>query len=147
MGIFNVFWLTLVFQETTLTGWHLVGDSGRRVWSVHRQTLPYLSVRHSEVVSDLGSAYYWNAPGLYLGNKVRCKHTHIYAHMGQCKLCIHSKTEMVTFVFSRFKEKYSSFCSHRLLFRVCDVKLNPPDVSPVRADPAETFTSLPACCC
>uniref|UniRef100_A0A671XJM5 Basement membrane-specific heparan sulfate proteoglycan core protein n=1 Tax=Sparus aurata TaxID=8175 RepID=A0A671XJM5_SPAAU len=42
---------------------------GRRVWSVHRQTPPYLSVRHSDVMNDLGSAYYWNAPGLYLGNK------------------------------------------------------------------------------
>ncbi|KAF3850087.1 hypothetical protein F7725_019806 [Dissostichus mawsoni] len=42
----------------------------RRVWSVHRQTPPYLSVRHSDVVNDLGSAYYWNAPELYLGNKI-----------------------------------------------------------------------------
>nr|XP_046228322.1 laminin subunit alpha-2 isoform X8 [Scatophagus argus] len=57
-------------NETTLTGWHLVGDTGRTVWSVHRQTPPYLSVRHSDVVTDLGSAYYWNAPGLYLGNKL-----------------------------------------------------------------------------
>ncbi|XP_040920198.1 laminin subunit alpha-2 isoform X4 [Toxotes jaculatrix] len=57
-------------NETTLTGWHLVGDTGGRVWSVHRQTPPYLSVRHSDVVNDLGSAYYWNAPGLYLGNKL-----------------------------------------------------------------------------
>uniref|UniRef100_A0A8C9XXG1 Laminin subunit alpha-2 n=1 Tax=Sander lucioperca TaxID=283035 RepID=A0A8C9XXG1_SANLU len=61
--------------NTTLTGWHLLGDTGGRVWSVHRQTPPYLSVRHSDVVSDLGSAYYWNAPGLYLGNKVGCRHT------------------------------------------------------------------------
>ncbi|XP_039981437.1 laminin subunit alpha-2 isoform X2 [Xiphias gladius] len=57
-------------NETTLIGWHLVGDTGGRVWSVHRQTPPYLSVRHSDVVNDLGSAYYWNAPGLYLGNKL-----------------------------------------------------------------------------
>ncbi|XP_041661167.1 laminin subunit alpha-2 isoform X9 [Cheilinus undulatus] len=57
-------------NETTLTGWHLVGDTGGRVWSVHRQTPPYLSVRHADVVNDLGSAYYWNAPGLYLGNKL-----------------------------------------------------------------------------
>ncbi|XP_071323558.1 laminin subunit alpha-2 isoform X3 [Trachinotus anak] len=57
-------------NETTLTGWHLVGDTGGRVWSVHRQTPPYLSVRHSDVLHDLGSAYYWNAPGLYLGNKL-----------------------------------------------------------------------------
>ncbi|XP_029351939.1 laminin subunit alpha-2 isoform X3 [Echeneis naucrates] len=57
-------------NETTLTGWHLVGDTGGRVWSVHRQTPPYLSVRHADVLNDLGSAYYWNAPGLYLGNKV-----------------------------------------------------------------------------
>ncbi|XP_031717276.1 laminin subunit alpha-2 [Anarrhichthys ocellatus] len=56
--------------ETTLTGWHLLGETGGRVWSVHRQTPPYLSVRHSDVVNDLGSAYYWNAPGLYLGNKL-----------------------------------------------------------------------------
>ncbi|XP_070781481.1 laminin subunit alpha-2 [Enoplosus armatus] len=57
-------------NETTLTGWHLLGDTGGRVWSVHRQTPPYLSIRHSDVVNDLGSAYYWNAPGLYLGNKL-----------------------------------------------------------------------------
>ncbi|XP_051816710.1 laminin subunit alpha-2 isoform X2 [Acanthochromis polyacanthus] len=57
-------------NESTLTGWHLVGDTGGRVWSVHRQTPPYLSVRHSDVVNDLGSAYYWNAPGQYLGNKL-----------------------------------------------------------------------------
>ncbi|XP_074471145.1 laminin subunit alpha-2 isoform X1 [Sebastes fasciatus] len=57
-------------NETTLTGWHLLGDTGGRVWSVHRQTPPYLSARHSDVVNDLGSAYYWNAPGLYLGNKI-----------------------------------------------------------------------------
>nr|XP_040016241.1 laminin subunit alpha-2 isoform X5 [Gasterosteus aculeatus aculeatus] len=57
-------------DETTLTGWHLLGETGGRVWSVHRQTPPYLSVRHSDVVDDLGSAYYWNAPGLYLGNKL-----------------------------------------------------------------------------
>ncbi|XP_075940171.1 laminin subunit alpha-2 [Anarhichas minor] len=57
-------------NETTLTGWHLLGERGGRVWSVHRQTPPYLSVRHSDVVNDLGSAYYWNAPGLYLGNKL-----------------------------------------------------------------------------
>uniref|UniRef100_A0A671XHD0 Basement membrane-specific heparan sulfate proteoglycan core protein n=1 Tax=Sparus aurata TaxID=8175 RepID=A0A671XHD0_SPAAU len=60
---------TWTYENTTLTGWHLVGDSGGRVWSVHRQTPPYLSVRHSDVMNDLGSAYYWNAPGLYLGNK------------------------------------------------------------------------------
>ncbi|XP_061563031.1 laminin subunit alpha-2 isoform X2 [Cololabis saira] len=57
-------------NETALLGWHLVGDTGGRVWSVHRQTPPYLTVRHSDVVNDLGSAYYWNAPGLYLGNKL-----------------------------------------------------------------------------
>ncbi|XP_029984754.1 laminin subunit alpha-2 isoform X3 [Sphaeramia orbicularis] len=57
-------------NESSLTGWHLIGDTGGRVWSVHRQTPPYLSVRHSDVVNDLGSAYYWNAPGLYLGNKL-----------------------------------------------------------------------------
>uniref|UniRef100_A0A8C7Z5D4 Basement membrane-specific heparan sulfate proteoglycan core protein n=1 Tax=Oryzias sinensis TaxID=183150 RepID=A0A8C7Z5D4_9TELE len=58
------------YQNSSLLGWHLVGDSGGRIWSVHRQTPPYLSVRHSDVVNELGSAYYWNAPGLYLGNKV-----------------------------------------------------------------------------
>ncbi|KAM8831428.1 laminin subunit alpha-2 isoform 7-T7 [Spinachia spinachia] len=57
-------------DETTLTGWHLLGETGGRVWSVHRETPPYLSVRHADVVNDLGSAYYWNAPGLYLGNKL-----------------------------------------------------------------------------
>ncbi|XP_062292940.1 laminin subunit alpha-2 [Scomber scombrus] len=57
-------------NETTLTGWHLIGETGGRVWSVHRQTPPYLSARHSDVVNDLGSAYYWNAPGLFLGNKL-----------------------------------------------------------------------------
>uniref|UniRef100_I3JEL5 Laminin subunit alpha-2 n=1 Tax=Oreochromis niloticus TaxID=8128 RepID=I3JEL5_ORENI len=57
-------------NETTLTGWHLVGNTGGRVWSVHRETPPYLSVRHLDVVDDLGTAYYWNAPGLYLGNKL-----------------------------------------------------------------------------
>ncbi|XP_075893685.1 laminin subunit alpha-2 isoform X3 [Nelusetta ayraudi] len=51
-------------NETTLTGWHLVGNSGRR------ETAPHLSVRHSDVVDALGSAYYWNAPALYLGNKL-----------------------------------------------------------------------------
>ncbi|KAM6915638.1 laminin subunit alpha-2 isoform 3-T3 [Xenentodon cancila] len=62
---------TWTYQNvTTLFGWHLVGDTGGRVWSVHRQTPPYLSVRHADVVNDLGSAYYWNAPGLYLGNKL-----------------------------------------------------------------------------
>ncbi|XP_028295898.1 laminin subunit alpha-2 isoform X3 [Gouania willdenowi] len=57
-------------NETTLTGWHLVGESGGQVWSVHRDKPPFLSVRHLDVVNDLGSAYYWNAPGLYLGNKL-----------------------------------------------------------------------------
>ncbi|XP_056283361.1 laminin subunit alpha-2 isoform X2 [Pseudoliparis swirei] len=57
-------------NESTLTGWHLLGETGGRVWSVHRQTPPYLSVRHSDVENDLGSAYYWNAPDLYLGNKL-----------------------------------------------------------------------------
>uniref|UniRef100_A0AAX7TVN3 Laminin subunit alpha 2 n=1 Tax=Astatotilapia calliptera TaxID=8154 RepID=A0AAX7TVN3_ASTCA len=60
-------------QCTTLTGWHLVGNTGGRVWSVHRETPPYLSVRHLDVVDDLGTAYYWNAPGLYLGNKRECR--------------------------------------------------------------------------
>lgn len=55
-------------------GWHLVGHSGRTVWSVHRQTPPYLSVRNADVVTDLRSSYYWNAPGSYLGNKVGNTH-------------------------------------------------------------------------
>lgn len=76
----NDFSLTLVSQESSLTGWHLVGDTGGRVWSVHRQTPPYLSVHHADVVNDLGSAYYWNAPGLYLGNKVRPRHTQCHTH-------------------------------------------------------------------
>uniref|UniRef100_A0A3B4B9C9 Laminin subunit alpha 2 n=1 Tax=Periophthalmus magnuspinnatus TaxID=409849 RepID=A0A3B4B9C9_9GOBI len=58
-------------NESSLLGWHLVGDSGSTVWSVHRDTPPYLSVRHADVLQDLGPAYYWNAPGLFLGNKVR----------------------------------------------------------------------------
>ncbi|KAM8846710.1 LOW QUALITY PROTEIN: laminin subunit alpha-2 [Synchiropus picturatus] len=57
-------------NETSLTGWHLAGHTGGRVWSVYRETPPYLSVRHSDVVDDLGSAYYWNAPGRFLGNKL-----------------------------------------------------------------------------
>uniref|UniRef100_A0A7N6BAH8 Basement membrane-specific heparan sulfate proteoglycan core protein n=1 Tax=Anabas testudineus TaxID=64144 RepID=A0A7N6BAH8_ANATE len=28
-----------------------------------------IHVRHTDVMNSLGSAYYWNAPGLYLGNK------------------------------------------------------------------------------
>uniref|UniRef100_A0A669CIT2 Laminin subunit alpha-2 n=1 Tax=Oreochromis niloticus TaxID=8128 RepID=A0A669CIT2_ORENI len=64
---------TWTYQNTTLTGWHLVGNTGGRVWSVHRETPPYLSVRHLDVVDDLGTAYYWNAPGLYLGNKRECR--------------------------------------------------------------------------
>ncbi|XP_077565326.1 laminin subunit alpha-2 isoform X3 [Stigmatopora nigra] len=62
---------TWVYQnETTLTGWYLSGDSGRRVWPIHRETPQYLSVHHADVVENLGSAYYWNAPELYLGNKL-----------------------------------------------------------------------------
>uniref|UniRef100_A0A8C6UB52 Laminin subunit alpha 2 n=1 Tax=Neogobius melanostomus TaxID=47308 RepID=A0A8C6UB52_9GOBI len=57
-------------NESSLLGWYLVGDSGSTVWTVHRETPPYLSVRHADVVQDLGPAYYWNAPGLFLGNKV-----------------------------------------------------------------------------
>ncbi|KAK5616507.1 hypothetical protein CRENBAI_009395 [Crenichthys baileyi] len=55
---------------TTLAGWHLVGETGGRVWPVHRETPSYLTVRHSDVVNDLGSAYYWNGPEMYLGNKI-----------------------------------------------------------------------------
>uniref|UniRef100_A0A7N8XTA6 Laminin subunit alpha-2 n=1 Tax=Mastacembelus armatus TaxID=205130 RepID=A0A7N8XTA6_9TELE len=69
------------YQNSTLTGWHLIGDTGGRVWSVHRQMPPYPSVRHSDVVTDLGSAYYWNAPGLYLGNKGFLNHKLIATKM------------------------------------------------------------------
>ncbi|XP_057678966.1 laminin subunit alpha-2 isoform X4 [Corythoichthys intestinalis] len=62
---------TWVYQnESTLTGWYLSGDSGRRVWPIHRETPQYLSVHHADVVDNLGSAYYWNAPESYLGNKL-----------------------------------------------------------------------------
>ncbi|XP_026197124.1 laminin subunit alpha-2 isoform X3 [Anabas testudineus] len=57
-------------NETTLIGWHLVGETEGEVLSIHRQPPPYLSVRHTDVMNSLGSAYYWNAPGLYLGNKL-----------------------------------------------------------------------------
>ncbi|KAM9355578.1 laminin subunit alpha-2 [Pholidichthys leucotaenia] len=72
MGVSTQCWAsTWTYQnETSLAGWHLVGDTGRTVWSVYRATPSYLSVRHLDVVNDLGSAYYWNAPGLYLGNKL-----------------------------------------------------------------------------
>ncbi|XP_051908452.1 laminin subunit alpha-2 isoform X2 [Hippocampus zosterae] len=60
-----------VYQnESTLTGWHLSGDSGRIVWPIHRETPRYLNVHHADVVDNLGSAYYWNAPQSYLGNKL-----------------------------------------------------------------------------
>ncbi|XP_047244517.1 laminin subunit alpha-2 isoform X9 [Girardinichthys multiradiatus] len=55
---------------TSLAGWHLVGETGGRVWPVHRETPLFLTVRHLDVVNDLGSAYYWNAPEMYLGNKI-----------------------------------------------------------------------------
>ncbi|XP_077409138.1 laminin subunit alpha-2 isoform X2 [Vanacampus margaritifer] len=62
---------TWVYQnESALTGWYLSGDSGRNVWPIHRETPQYLSVHHVDVVDNLGSAYYWNAPGSYLGNKL-----------------------------------------------------------------------------
>nr|XP_054604109.1 laminin subunit alpha-2 isoform X1 [Nothobranchius furzeri] len=57
-------------NETTLAGWHLVGETGGRVWPIHRQTPSSLSIRHLEVVDNLGSAYYWSAPASYLGNKL-----------------------------------------------------------------------------
>ncbi|XP_061560846.1 laminin subunit alpha-2 isoform X4 [Phycodurus eques] len=60
-----------VYQnESTLAGWYLSGDSGRTVWPIHRETPQYLSVHHADVVDNLGSAYYWNAPESYLGNKL-----------------------------------------------------------------------------
>uniref|UniRef100_A0A3Q3D5A7 Basement membrane-specific heparan sulfate proteoglycan core protein n=1 Tax=Hippocampus comes TaxID=109280 RepID=A0A3Q3D5A7_HIPCM len=61
---------TWVYQNSTLTGWHLSGDSGRIVWPIHRETPRYLSVHHADVVDNFGSAYYWNAPQSYLGNKL-----------------------------------------------------------------------------
>ncbi|XP_061125977.1 laminin subunit alpha-2 isoform X2 [Syngnathus typhle] len=62
---------TWVYQnESTLTGWYLSGDSGRIVWPIHRVTPQYLSVHHADVVESLGSAYYWNTPDSYLGNKL-----------------------------------------------------------------------------
>ncbi|XP_061609365.1 laminin subunit alpha-2 isoform X7 [Phyllopteryx taeniolatus] len=62
---------TWVYQnESTLAGWYLSGDSGRTVWPIHRETPQYLSVHHADVVDNLGSAYYWNAPESYLGNKL-----------------------------------------------------------------------------
>ncbi|XP_076023918.1 laminin subunit alpha-2 [Genypterus blacodes] len=64
-------------NEMTLTGWHLIGETGGRVWSIHRHTPPYLSVRHSDVVTDLGSSYYWSAPQLYLGNKLSAYGGHL----------------------------------------------------------------------
>ncbi|XP_056150110.1 laminin subunit alpha-2 [Lampris incognitus] len=57
-------------NETSLTGWHLFGETGQRVWSIHSHAPPYLSVRHSDVVTELGPFYYWTAPELYLGNKL-----------------------------------------------------------------------------
>lgn len=78
--------LNLGLQETTLTGWHLAGEAGGRVWPVHRDTPPHLSVRHSDVVSDLGSSYYWDAPEPYLGNKVRHTRSHTLTHTRTHKL-------------------------------------------------------------
>ena len=63
-----------------MIGWHLVGETGGRVSSVHRETPSYLNVQHSDVVNDLGLAFYWNAPGLYLGNKVRCGQTVVFIY-------------------------------------------------------------------
>ncbi|XP_038127225.1 laminin subunit alpha-2 isoform X2 [Cyprinodon tularosa] len=57
-------------KVTTLAGWHLLGETGGRVWPVHRETPSYLTVRHSDIMNNLGSAYYWNAPEVYLGNKI-----------------------------------------------------------------------------
>ncbi|XP_034018533.1 laminin subunit alpha-2 isoform X2 [Thalassophryne amazonica] len=57
-------------NETTLIGWYLTGDAGQVMWSVHSQMSSYLSVRHADVLADLGSTYYWTAPGLFLGNKL-----------------------------------------------------------------------------
>uniref|UniRef100_A0A667ZCP4 Laminin subunit alpha 2 n=1 Tax=Myripristis murdjan TaxID=586833 RepID=A0A667ZCP4_9TELE len=39
----------------------------------------------SYVVSDLGSSYYWSAPELYLGNKVRCTHTTTPPQKRECE--------------------------------------------------------------
>uniref|UniRef100_A0A8C5D3E4 Basement membrane-specific heparan sulfate proteoglycan core protein n=1 Tax=Gadus morhua TaxID=8049 RepID=A0A8C5D3E4_GADMO len=58
--------------------------TGQTVMSVSRTTPPLHSVRHSEVEGNLGSTYYWSAPGVFLGNKVRhwdCRtHTHTHSH-------------------------------------------------------------------
>uniref|UniRef100_A0A3Q1ANG5 Basement membrane-specific heparan sulfate proteoglycan core protein n=1 Tax=Amphiprion ocellaris TaxID=80972 RepID=A0A3Q1ANG5_AMPOC len=91
-------------NESTLTGWHLVGDTGGRVWSVHRQTPPYLSVRHLDVVNDLGSAYYWNAPGQYLGNKVGYKHTLKYISL------YFTVTSKYSFYLRHSNQAYSLTC-------------------------------------
>ncbi|XP_061742141.1 laminin subunit alpha-2 isoform X4 [Nerophis ophidion] len=62
---------TWVYQnESILTGWHLSGDSGRGAWPNHIQTPLHLRVQHADVVDILGSAYYWSAPEVYLGNKL-----------------------------------------------------------------------------
>ncbi|XP_030201370.1 laminin subunit alpha-2 isoform X3 [Gadus morhua] len=61
----------LAYQnETSLEGWQLIGETGQTVMSVSRTTPPLHSVRHSEVEGNLGSTYYWSAPGVFLGNKL-----------------------------------------------------------------------------
>ncbi|KAM7367692.1 hypothetical protein PAMP_013975 [Pampus punctatissimus] len=56
-------------NESTLTGWNLIGGTGVTVSAVHSQVAPYLAFRHSDV-DNIASSCYWNAPGLYLGNKL-----------------------------------------------------------------------------
>ncbi|KAM7395151.1 hypothetical protein PAMA_006754 [Pampus argenteus] len=57
-------------NESTLSGWNLIGDTGVWVWTVHRQMPAYLTIRHADVANDFASTYYWNAPGRFLGNKL-----------------------------------------------------------------------------
>lgn len=98
------FVLLFFSKESTLAGWHLVGHSGRTVWSVYRQTPSYLSIRHTDVVTDLGSSYYWNAPGAYLGNKVtiapKKKHTYILLNM----LFLYSIIKLKSYYFNAIQK-------------------------------------------
>lgn len=81
----NFYFFKFFPKESSLTGWHLVGHSGRAVWSAYRQSPPHLSIQHADVVTELGSSYYWNAPAAYLGNKVantpKEKHTYLAKHV------------------------------------------------------------------
>lgn len=75
------------------------------MWSVHRETPSYLTIRHLDVVNDLGSAYYWNAPEIYLGNKVRAdKRIFLY-------YCIPSVLLMIFVIFVNFFAAVLFCCS------------------------------------